>query len=144
MRTPFRKTGAAAIIPAILAVIIGIVYFGAPLNARSAGKASPAKAKSEDSETTRLHITVTAGKYNKPVDNASVYVRFPEKPGSSKLEELDLKTDENGNVRVPPIPRGKVMIQVVATAWKTFGKWYDMEQPDETVKIQLEDPPHWY
>jgi hypothetical protein len=143
MKTPFRKTGVAAIIPAIL-VIMGIVYFGASLCARDAGKVPTAGAKNDDSRTTRLHINVTGGRYDKPVGNASVYIRFPEKPGSDKLAELDLKTDEDGNVRVPPVPRGKIMIQVVAPSWKTFGKWYDMEEPDEQVKIHLEDPPHWY
>jgi len=138
----FWKVRAATI---VLTALCGIssAIFCAPARAQSSGKAPSGKAN-EDSRTTRLHITVTGGKYDKPVDNASVYVRFPEKPGSDKLAELDLKTDENGNVRVPPIPRGKIMIQVVATSWKTFGKWYDIEQAEEDVKIQLEDPPHWY
>jgi hypothetical protein len=143
MRRQQCRALTAAVFPTVFG-IIGILCLALTAGAQAPGKARYASVSGGDSQTTRLHITVTGGKYDKPVDNASVYIRFPEKPGSSKLAELDLKTDENGNVKVPPVPRGKIMIQVVATAWKTFGKWYDMEQPEEDVKIQLEDPPHWY
>jgi hypothetical protein len=57
---------------------------------------------------------------------------------------MDLKTNQDGSVKVPEIPQGKVMIQVVAPGWHTFGKWYDVEQPEQVISIQLEPPPHWY
>ncbi|HTZ73224.1 MAG TPA: hypothetical protein VMB47_04840 [Candidatus Aquilonibacter sp.] len=82
-----------------------------------------------------------------PVGNASVYVRYP-KPDSflhhGDLQELDLKTNLDGSVKVPPVPQGKVEIQVIAKGWHTYGEWYDVEKDDQTVKIQLQEPPHWY
>jgi hypothetical protein len=141
MKTQLCKLFAAAILPATLG---GVICFGSSVGARGAWKTPSGETSNDDARTTRLHINVTGGKYDKPVGNASVYVRFLEKPNSDKLAELDLKTDEDGNVRVPAVPRGRIMIQVVAPSWKTFGKWYDMEEPDEQVKIHLEDPPHWY
>ena len=47
-------------------------------------------------------------------------------------------------MKVPAIPQGKIMIQVIATGWHTFGKWYDMDKEEESVAIKLEPPPHWY
>jgi protocatechuate 3,4-dioxygenase beta subunit len=101
--------------------------------------------KSERS-TVKLKILVTSPD-GKPVSNASVYVRFNESGGlfhHDKLAELDLKTNEDGSVRVPPVPQGKIMVQVIAPGWHTFGKWYDVEKDEESIAIKLQPPPHWY
>ena len=94
----------------------------------------------------KLKIQVNNSKGN-PVGNASVYVRYP-KPGNlfhhGELAELDLKTNLDGSVRVPPVPTGKIQVQVIAKGWHTFGEWYDVEKDNETVTIQLQEPPHWY
>jgi len=102
--------------------------------------------KSSGPPTTRLQIRVT-DKNDKPVANASVYVRFY--TGASllhhdKLAELDLKTNLDGTLKVPPVPQGKIMIQVIATGWHTFGQWYDVQKDEETISIKLAPPPHWY
>jgi hypothetical protein len=101
--------------------------------------------KPSDPTTTKLRIRVTAS--DKPVGNASVYVRFPVAGGlfhKDKLAELNLKTNEDGSAKVPDIPRGKILIQVVAKGWKTYGKWYEINSDEQTVEIKLEPPPHWY
>ena|SRR6266404_222957 len=102
--------------------------------------------KSVDPTTTKLRIHITAAD-DKPVSNASVYVRFPVAGGlfhKDKLSELSLKTNEDGSVKVPDIPRGKILIQVVAKGWKTYGKWYEIDSEAMTVEIKLEPPAHWY
>jgi hypothetical protein len=101
--------------------------------------------KSLDAATTKLRIHVMGG--DKPVGNASVYVRFPVAGGlfhHDKLAELNLKTNEDGSAKVPDIPRGKILIQVVAKGWKTYGKWFEIDSDVQTVEIKLEAPPHWY
>ncbi len=101
--------------------------------------------KPSDPTTTRLRIRVTAD--DKPVGNASVYVRFPVAGGlfhKEKLAELNLKTNEDGSAKVPDIPRGKILIQVVAKGWKTYGKWHEIDTETMTVEIKLEPPAHWY
>jgi hypothetical protein len=94
----------------------------------------------------KIVVTDTA---NKPVGNASVYVRFYEDMGGVKhkqnLEELDLKTNQDGTVKVPPaLPQGKIQIQVIAKGLHTFGEWYDIEKDDQVVSIQLQEPKQWY
>ena len=112
-----------------------------------ADKSSDSKDSDQsDSTTTRLRIEITDPN-DKPVANASVYVRFNQTGGplqKDKLVELNLKTNEDGSVKVPGIPQGKVMIQVIAKGWHTFGKWYDINKSEETVQIKLQNPPHWY
>ncbi len=99
-----------------------------------------------ESATTKLRIIVTAGE-DKPVGNASVYVRFNTPGGFLRHEkqvEMNFKTNQDGSVKVPDIPQGKVLIQVIAKGWHTYGKWYDVEKDEETIAIKLAAPPHWY
>jgi hypothetical protein len=105
--------------------------------------------KSKESETTTLRIEVTAGDKGEPVSNASVYVRFVRPSGllhlhKEKKVEMNLRTNQEGVTKVPDVPRGKVLIQVIASGWKTFGQWYTLDKDEETIKIKLEKPPHWY
>jgi len=105
--------------------------------------------KQEDSSappTTKIRITVTDPN-DKPVPNASVYVRYNVSGGlfhKDHLSELSFKTNQEGSLKVPEVPQGKVLIQVIAKGWHTYGKWYDMDKEEETVTIKLEQPPHWY
>ncbi len=92
----------------------------------------------------RLHVT---GNNGKSIDNASVYVRY-NKPASflhkEKLVELDLKTNGEGDVKVPPVPQGKILVQVIATGWHTYGKWYEINKDEDSIEIKLEPPAKWY
>ena len=112
----------------------------------SASSNSGKKDKNSEPPTTRLRIEITDPK-GKPVGNASVYVRFNESGGvfhKDKLAELNFKTNEDGTVKLPGIPQGKILIQVIAKGLHTYGKWYDIEKDEETVQIKLDPPPHWY
>jgi len=101
---------------------------------------------SPDSATTKLKIVVTNAN-DKPVANASVYIRF-NSPGGfmhhDKQIELDLKTNQDGSAKIPDVPTGKILLQVVAKGWHTYGKWYDLQSGEQTIAIKLEAPPHWY
>jgi hypothetical protein len=94
----------------------------------------------------RLTIVVTGGEDKKPVDGASVYVRYVEehKLGKDKKIEMNLKTNQSGVCHVPVIPPGKFVIQVIADGWKTFGEYYDIKQTEQTINISLVRPPKWY
>lgn len=103
-------------------------------------------AKPDDPSTTRLKILVT--NYDgRPVGSASVYVRFGQAGGflhKDKLTEMAFKTNDDGSVKVPDVPVGKILIQVVGKGLHTYGKWYDIVKDQETIEIKLERPPHWY
>jgi hypothetical protein len=103
--------------------------------------------KSSEDLTTKVRLVVTAGEANKPVGNASVYIRYLREGGllhRSKDVEMNFKTNLDGRVKVPDLPRRKILIQVIAEGWKTFGKWYVLDKDEETIEIKLERPPHWY
>jgi hypothetical protein len=94
----------------------------------------------------RLTIVVTGGEDKKPIDSASVYVRYVKehKLGKDKKIEMNLKTNQSGICHVPVIPPGKFVVQVIAEGWKTYGEYYDINQTEQTINITLVRPPKWY
>lgn len=102
-------------------------------------------AKSSPAPIPRLTIEVTGGDANKPVENASVYVKTEEERLiKDKKTEQNVKTNQEGIAHVPQPPTGRVLIQVVADGWKPFGRWFDVPDPRQVIKIHLDRPPKWY
>ena len=101
----------------------------------------------EDPETT-LRIEVKNHRGN-PVERASVVLRFEEgrqiaKFGKMKKVSWEVRTNTEGVAKFPPLPQGKVRIQVIAKNYATFGKSYDISEPQKTIQIQLEPPQRQY
>lgn len=94
----------------------------------------------------RVTIEVTGGDQETPVENASVYFKYIEehKIKKNKTMELNVKTNREGVAHVPDAPLGRVLIQVLAEGWKTYGRWFDITDPKQTIKVHLERPPKWY
>src|SRR6266576_2775954 len=84
--------------------------------------------------------------HKSPVDSASVYVKFVQARmlGKDKKIEMNLKTNLSGVCHVPEIPRGRFLVQVIAPGWKTFGEYYEVDQAEQTINIELARPPKWY
>ena len=97
------------------------------------------------SPVNRLTIEVTGGDANKPVENASVYLKTVEEHRiKDKRTEVNVKTNLQGIAHIPDPPLGRVLIQVVADGWKSYGHWYDLTDTKQTIAIHLERPPKWY
>lgn len=105
-------------------------------------KAAPARTD----QPNRITIEVTGGEKDVPVENASVYLKYVEerKIFKDKKKELNVKTNREGHARIPDAPMGKVLIQVVADGWKTYGRWVEITEPNQVIKVHLERPPKWY
>jgi hypothetical protein len=110
---------------------------------QSPGAKTPAPASDQ---TSRVTIEVSGGENEAPVENASVYIKYVEerKIKKDKKTELNVKTNREGAAHVPDAPLGRVLIQVVADGWKTYGRWYDIADAKQTIKVHLEKPPRWY
>jgi hypothetical protein len=114
---------------------------------RGQDKSADSKGKS-DSASNLVHLTIviTNGEDKKPVDSASVYVKYVQGRllGKDKKVEMNLKSNLSGVCHVPEIPRGRILIQVIAPGWKTYGEYYDVDQAEQTINIELVRPPKWY
>jgi hypothetical protein len=95
-------------------------------------------------DQTTLKIVVT-NQNNHPVDNASVIVKFVQgrskaKFGAKIRTEWNLKTSQEGIAKLPSIPQGKILIQIIAKNYQTFGQTFDVDEAEKTVEIKLNPP----
>jgi hypothetical protein len=86
---------------------------------------------------------------DKPVDRASVIVRFIQgrdylKLGKHIRTTYELRTNQEGEATIPPIPRGKILVQIIASGYQTFGQTYDVDEEARTIGIKLNPPQKQY
>jgi hypothetical protein len=97
---------------------------------------------------TKLQVEVkTLG--GKPIDRAGVIVRFVEGRSVVKLGKrirttYELRTNQEGLARIPEIPQGKILVQVIAKGYQTFGQTFEVEEPEKTIQINLKPPQPQY
>lgn len=126
----------------IAATLVGIAVL--PVAAQQDKSTSATKAELP-APLNRLRIEVTGGESDKPVENASIYLKTVEQHTiKDKKSEINVKTNQSGIAHIPEAPQGRVLIQVVADGWKTYGHWYDITDAKQTIKIHLDRPPKWY
>jgi len=99
-------------------------------------------------QTTKLRIEVR-NLEDKPVDRASVLVRFVEgrsvvKLGKKIRTSWELKTNQEGVATIPPIPQGQILVQIIAKNYQTFGQKFDVNEEEKTIEIKLKPPQSQY
>src|ERR1700730_3585479 len=98
--------------------------------------------------TTTLTIQVKS-QSGKPVENASVIVKFVKGHSVAKLgkkirKEWELRTNQEGLVKIPPIPQGTILVQIIAKDYQTFGQNFDVDEEQKTLDIRLNSPQPQY
>ena len=81
----------------------------------------------------------------KPVDRASVIIRFVRgrsvvKLGKKMITSWETRTNQDGLAKVPEMPQGTILVQVIAKGYQTFGKQFEVEEDDKTIEIRLNPP----
>ena len=141
MMTFTRMLLLSASLAASLALVRPVVAQNPPSSSpeRKSGQVKP-------DPQARITIEVTGGDQETPVENASVYFKYIEehKIKKNKTMELNVKINREGVAHVPDAPLGQVLDQVLAEGWKTYGRWFDITDPKQTIKVHLERPPKWY
>jgi hypothetical protein len=128
----------------VAAIALGLALL-APVKAVPQNE-TPPPAKPSMDQTVRVTIEVSGGEKSVPIENASIYIKYVEerKIKANKTVELNVKTNREGTAHVPDAPVGRALVQVVADGWKTYGRWYDVTDAKQTIKIHLDRPPKWY
>lgn len=98
-------------------------------------------------EDTRLTVHVVSADTGKPVDRASVVVKF--RHGINvNLKKIvtnwETRTNQDGQVTLPPMPHGEITIQVIAANYQTFGEVYQLTDKEQTIPIKLNRPQAQY
>lgn len=97
---------------------------------------------------TKINIVVK-NQNGKPVDRASVVVRFIQghsviKLGKAIKTTFELRTNQDGEARIPSIPQGKILVQIIAKGFQTYGQTFDITEEEKTLDIKLNPPQQQY
>ena len=57
---------------------------------------------------------------------------------------FELRTNQEGQANIPPIPQGNILIQVMAHGYQTFGQTFDIDEQEKTVAVTLNPPQQQY
>jgi hypothetical protein len=97
---------------------------------------------------TRLTVQINSADTGKPIDRASVIVKFRHGLNPVKMKKIitnwETKTSQQGTVTIPEIPMGQVTIQVIAEHYQTYGDVFDLTMPEQTIAIKLNPPQPQY
>jgi hypothetical protein len=98
-------------------------------------------------DSTKLEIHVTTGS-GRPIENASVVVKFTGsakvKPNPKFRKEWDVRTGQDGLVKLPSIQKGPILIQIRADNFQTFGRVFEVQEDERVITIPLKPPQAQY
>jgi hypothetical protein len=99
-------------------------------------------------ETTRIRVVIT-GPSGKPVDRANVIVKFAggrsiTKFGRKVKTSWEMRSSQEGVAVIPELPKGKVLVQVTAKNYQTFGRTFDIDEDERTIEVTLQPPQPQY
>jgi Carboxypeptidase regulatory-like domain len=99
-------------------------------------------------DSTKLEIRVASEQSGRPIENASVVIKFrggsKVKPNPKFRTEWDVKTSQDGLVKLPSIQKGPILIQIRADNYQTFGQVFDVQEDERVVEIKLKPPQPQY
>jgi len=86
---------------------------------------------------------------DRPVERASVIVKFVKgrakmKLGKKILKTWETRTNQEGIAKIPPIPQGSIQVQIIAKGYQTFGQIFDVDDEAKTIEIKLNPPQEQY
>ncbi len=93
-----------------------------------------------------VHVTTPGGK---PIDHADVVVKFVSgrsivQLGRKITTSWEMRTNQEGIAKVPELPQGTILIQVIATGYQTFGQTYEVYALEKNIDVKLNQPQEQY
>ncbi len=98
-------------------------------------------------DLTRIKVVVldTAGK---PVDRANIIVKFEgrsiAKLGRKVKTSWEMRSSQEGVANIPELPKGKILVQVTARNYQTYGQTFEVEEDQRTIEVKLSPPQPQY
>lgn len=101
-------------------------------------------AMAEQTALTNLRVEVKTYT-DRPIERASVIIRFVRGKNVSKVAKhanttWELKTNQEGVAKLPPLPQGELLLQVIAKGYQTYGKVIEVNEAERTIEVKLNAP----
>lgn len=89
----------------------------------------------------RIEVTILRDSDSKPVENAAVVFTLEQ----GEKGNMELKTNEDGKAVIDVLPTGsKVVMQVIAKGYKTYGGEYTIDKSALAIGVRLRRPGQQY
>jgi len=122
---------------AVIAAVLGLATSVAVLAQTSSHRGRKYKAPPA---TTRIEVTILRNDDGNPIENAAVIFQLVGDKGN-----MELKTNEDGKTVIDVLPTGsKVLLQVIAKGYQTYGQEYDIDKPEMALEVKLKRPGQQY
>lgn len=129
----FRSLRFFAFSIAVFSLAVGISLFAQDTSHRGRKYKAPPP-------TSRIDVTILRRDDGKPVENAAVVFQVDGDKGN-----MELKTNEDGKTMIDVLPTGsKVVVQVIAHGFQTYGGEYTLDKPQMTIEVKLRRPGQQY
>lgn len=90
--------------------------------------------------TSRIEVTILRNDDAKPIENAAVIFHMVGDKGN-----MELKSNEDGKSVIDVLPTGsKVLLQVIAKGYQTYGEQYNIDKPEMAIEVKLKRPGEQY
>lgn len=86
-------------------------------------------------EVTKLHVHVSGSKADSLIGGADIYLESEEVNKSFTKNTI---TNGKGVGTLSNVPQGKVLIQITAEGWKTYGNHYTLDSSKKDINIILQ------
>ena len=64
--------------------------------------------------------------------------------GKTVRTTWEMRSTQEGVAEVPEMPKGKILVQVTAKGFQTFGKTFDVSEDERTIEVKLNPPQEQY
>jgi hypothetical protein len=96
----------------------------------------------------QINVKVTT-QGGRPLDRADVVVKFVKGRsvillGKKIRTSWEMRTNQEGIAKVPEIPQGTILIQVIAKGYQTFGKTFEVNEIQKTIEVKMNSPQEQY
>ncbi len=130
MKTKTGKWFLMAAVVAAATVLVGVSF--------------AAWAQENEGPASSVRFVVVRDTDGKPIKYAQVVVHSVNRKGKASKEEMELKTDAEGQASVDGVPYGSVEVQVLAKGFQTFGEDYEVNKPQTEITVKLKRPAGQY
>lgn len=123
-----------------LAVTAAVLFLAASV-AVSAQSSTPRGRKYKaPPPTSRIEVSVLRNDDGHPIENAAVIFQLAGDKGN-----MELKTSDEGKAMIDVLPTGsKVVVQVLAKGYQTFGRDYTIDKANMAIEVKLKRPGQQY
>lgn len=98
--------------------------------------------------TIKIAVKTQSGK---PIDRAEVIIQWNANAkhprssfGKNVSTKFEMRTNQEGETTMPPIPQGNIRVQINAKGYQTFGNIYAIDEDEKTIEIKLNPPQQQY